>query len=157
MSSVTRFIRQVQTPYFSTASFSANHIYEFQPSGTNVVGNYPPGIMALASNSLKALIAAVGAGNGVLRDMGKTVQAPIGSLTGNVGFFRQVQLLAPTAVTAAQGYAGGVAGNTFGVGGVATDGADAYNHYLTFYVPVTVAGVNADLSSSVDMNASGQM
>jgi len=156
MSSVTRFIRQVQTPYFSTASFSASHIYEFQPSGTNVVGNYPPGIMALASNSLKGLISAIGT-TGALRDMGKTVQAPIGSLTGNVGFFRQVQLLAPTAVTAAQGYTGGLAGNTFGVAGVATDGADAYNHYLTFYIPVTVAGVNADLATQFDVTASGQM
>ena len=158
MSSVTRFIRQVQTPYFSATTVQgtpASYAYEFQASAANVVGNYPPGFMTTASAALQAAITAAGA-NSVLRDMGKTVQAPVGSLTGNTGFFRQVQLLAPTEVTAAQGYTGGLAGNNFGVLGAANT-PDSYTDYLVFYIPITVGGVNADMAHSVTHSAFGQM
>ena len=154
MSSVTRFIRQVQTPYFSATTVQGTpgtYAYEFQPSAANTVGNYPPGYMIAATTPLTDAITAAGA-NSVLRDMGKTIQAPVGSLTGNIGFFRQVQLLAPAAVTAAQGYAGGVAGSTFGV-----RGAPIYNDYVVFYIPITVGGVNADMAHSVTPSAFGQM
>ena len=142
MSSVTRFIRQIpqSNTYYSAAVIATTpgtYCYEFNPSANNVVGNYPPGYMTAANAALQgsiagAVTAAGAAGNLIIRDMGKTVQAPVGSLTGSVGFFRQVQLLLPSALTAAQGYNGGSAGNTFGVSGI---------NYLTFYVPVVVLGI----------------
>jgi hypothetical protein len=144
MSSVTRFIRQIpqSNTYYSAAVVAATpatYCYQFVPSANNVVGNYPPGYMNAANAALQGSIAgavaaagAGGAANLILRDMGKTIQAPISSLTGSVGFFRQVQLLSPSALTAAQGYNGGLNGNTFGVSGI---------NYLTFYVPTVVLGI----------------
>lgn len=154
MSSVTRFIRQVQTPYFSATTVQgtpATYAYEFQPASGNVVGNYPPGTMVAASSALQSAITAAGSAS-VLRDMGKTVQATLTS--GAVGFFRQVQLLVPTAVTAAQGYNGGLGGNSFGVQGVVPN---SNTEYLVFYVPITVGGANADTAHSVIHPAFGQM
>lgn len=143
MSSVTRFIRQIpqSNTYYSAATIAAtpaSYCYQFNPSASNTVGNYPPGYMTAASaallGSIAGAVAAAGAaGNLILRDMGKTVQAPVSASAGaNIGFFRQVQLLSPSALTAAQGYNGGSAGNTFGVSGI---------NYLTFYVPVVVLGI----------------
>jgi hypothetical protein len=144
MSSVTRFIRQIpaSNTYYNAAVVCASgnvatYCYQFNPAASNTVGNYPPGHMTAASAALSGSIAgaataAGGVANLILRDMGKTVQAPIGSLTGPSGFFRQVQLLSPSALTAAQGYNGGLSGNTFGVSGI---------NYLTFYVPVVVLGI----------------
>ena len=147
MSSVTRFIRQIpqSNTYYSAAVVAATgnvatYCYQFNASANNVVGNYPPGYMTAANaaliGSVAGAVAAAGAGgaaNLILRDMGKTIQAPIGNgASPNVGFFRQVQLLLPSALTAAQGYNGGLNGNTFGVTGVS---------YLTFYVPTVVLGI----------------
>jgi hypothetical protein len=145
MSSVTRFIRQIpaSASHLNAATVIANAstmVFELVPSATNVVGNYPPGHMQAASAALQAAIAAAGA-NVVLRDMGKTILAPVGSASGNQGFFRQVQLIAPAALSASQGFNGGSAGSTFGVLG-ASNVPDAYTDYLTFYIPVSVAGVN---------------
>jgi len=145
MSSVTRFIRQIpaSASHLNAATVVANAasmVYELVPSASNVVGNYPPGHMQLASAALVAAIGAAGA-NVVLRDMGKTILAPVTSLSGNQGFFRQVQLIAPAALSASQGFNGGSAGSTFGVLG-ASNVPDAYTDYLTFYIPVSVAGVN---------------
>jgi hypothetical protein len=145
MSSVTRFIRQIpaSASHLNAATVVAdvaNRVFELVPSATNVVGNYPPGHMQAASAALQAAVAAAGA-NVVLRDMGKTILAPVGSASGNQGFFRQVQLIAPAALSASQGFNGGSAGSTFGVLGAANV-PDAYTDYLTFYIPVSVAGVN---------------
>jgi hypothetical protein len=145
MSSVTRFIRQIpaSASHLNAATVVAdvaNRVFELVPSATNVVGNYPPGHMQAASLALQAAVAAAGA-NVVLRDMGKTILAPVGSASGNQGFFRQVQLIAPAALSASQGFNGGSAGSTFGVLGAANV-PDAYTDYLTFYIPVSVAGVN---------------
>jgi|LauGreDrversion4_2_1035121.scaffolds.fasta_scaffold255552_2 hypothetical protein len=153
MSSVTRFIRQIpaSASHLNAATVVANSatmVFELVPSASNVVGNYPPGYMQTASAALQAAITAAGA-SVVLRDMGKTILAPIGSASGNQGFFRQVQLLAPGAVSASQGFNGGSAGSTFGVLGAANV-PDAYTDYLTFYIPVHVAGVN---SGPVNINA----
>ena len=105
-------------------------VYEFVASATNTVGNYAPGYMAAAGAEMIAALVVAGAStNLVLRDMGKTVQAPVTSLTGNVGFFRQVQLLKPAA-----------SGTSFGGLGAANT-PDAYTDFLTFYIPVAVAGV----------------
>ncbi len=151
MSSVSRFIRQIPAHASllnaaTVAAAPASLVYELVPSASNMVGNYPPGFVQLASAELilaiqQAVNAAGGASNLILRDMGKTIQAPVGSASGNIGFFRQVQLLRPAALTQAQGFNGGSAGSTFGVLGAANV-PDAYTDYLSFYIPVSVAGVN---------------
>lgn len=143
MSSVTRFIRQIpqSSSVHSAATVvatPATYVYEFNPSASNIVGNYPPGYMTTASAALQAAVAAAasaaGAGaNLLLRDMGKTVSAPIGSATGNVGFFRQVQLIAPASVASFNA-------GTFGVLG-ASNTPDALTDYLTFFVPISIMGV----------------
>jgi len=150
MSSVTRFIRQVpvSTTYYNAQQIIASPstlVYEFVPSAANYVGNYPPGTMQTASVALQAAIAqaananAAGAGL-VLRDLGKTIFAATTSSATNFGYFRQVQLIAPSSITSTQGFIGGTAGPTFGVLGAANT-PDAYTDYLTFYIPVVVAGV----------------
>ncbi len=163
MSSVQRFIRQLPAQsYFNAATVAASPstlVYEFVPSAANVVGNYPPGYMQTASAALQAAInqavnAAGAAANLQLRDMGKTIFAPVSSLAGNQGFFRQVQLVLPAAISAAQGFIGGPAGSTFGVLGAAGT-PDAYTNFLTFYVPVSVAGVNYGPVNSALYNLAG--
>lgn len=152
MSSVTRFIRQIpaQASLLNAATVAAapaSLVYELVPDASNVVGNYVgAGYVQLASAPLilaiqQAVNAAGAASNLVLRDMGKTILAPVGSASGNKGFFRQVQLIAPAALSASQGFNGGSAGSAFGVLGAANT-PDAYTDYLSFFIPVSVAGVN---------------
>lgn len=169
MSSVTRFIRQIpqSTTYYNAATIVAapgTYVYEFVPTSANYVGNYPPGNMQVASAALQTAISeavsAVGAGNLVLRDMGKTIfAATSSSATPSYGYFRQVQLLNPSAITFSQGFIGGTAGSTFGVLGAANT-PDAYTDYMTFYIPVTVAGVlgvSAGAAANAYAIAGGQM
>jgi hypothetical protein len=147
MSSVTRFIRQVpnSTTYYSVNAsvlLGAN-LYEFQPSAANYVGNYPPGFMVVASGVAADVASLVEAGTVltlVLRDMGKTIFAQITNSSGVAGWFRQVQVLKPTGITAAQGFIGGTAGQTFGVLGAASV-PNGNTDYFTFYVAVPVGGV----------------
>ena len=167
MSSVTRFIRQVpvSTTYYSALGVIGTPgavVFEFVPSSSNYVGNYPagynnptggyvaPASAALQAAILQAVNAVPGnAGQGLLlRDMGKTIFGPITASTATPatavsswGYFRQVQLIFPQAITQGPGFMGGVSGNTFGVLGAAGT-PDPYTNYLTFYIPVTVAGVN---------------
>jgi hypothetical protein len=148
MSSVTRFIRQipVSTTYYNASvvvGAPATYAYEFVPSGANYVGNYPPGYMqnsAFLSQAIAEAVSANTAGGLVLRDMGKTLFAATSSAQTAFGYFRQVQLLAPKTISSTQGFNGGIAGSTFGVLGAAGV-PDAYTNYLTFYIPVEVAGV----------------
>lgn len=167
MSSVTRFIRQIpaEASYFSAATIAASPatmVYELVPGASNVVGNYPPGYVQLASAPLilaiqQAVAAAGAASSLILRDMGKTILAPVGSASGNQGFFRHVQLIAPAALSASQGFNGGSAGSSFGVLGAAGV-PDAYTDYLSFYIPVSVAGVNyGPLAINAYPLAGGQM
>jgi hypothetical protein len=161
MSSVTRFIRQIPqaTTYYNVSAgiLAGTDVYEFVPSTGNYVGNYPPGYMQAASAALIAALTAAGTtSNLVLRDMGKTIFAPVTSITGDAGYFRQVQLLKPSAITAAQGFIGGTAGNTFGVLGAANT-PDAYTDYMTFYIAVPVAGVLGGSLSGLFPIAGGQM
>lgn len=151
MSSVTRFIRQIpaHASHLNAASVAASPatmVYEFVPSASNIVGNYMPGFVQLASAPLilavqEAVNAAGAAGNLVLRDMGKTILAPVGSASGNQGYFRQVQLLRPAALSASQGFNGGSSGSSFGVLGAANT-PDAYTDYLSFFIPVGLNGIN---------------
>jgi hypothetical protein len=138
-------------------------VYEFVPTAANYTGNYPPGTMQTASLALQVAINqavnnAGGAGNLVLRDMGKTVFAATSSAATTFGYFRQVQLLAPGAVTSTQGFIGGTSGTTFGVlGGANTP--DIYTDFLTFFIPVSVAGVNGvpSVATGAFALAGGQM
>ena len=162
MSSVTRFIRQVpvSTTYYNVpaAVLSAGTgVYEFVPTSANYVGNYPPGYMQTASAPLSAALLVAGSSTTlVLRDMGKTVFAPVTSLTGNSSYFRQVQLLLPSAISASQGFIGGTSGNTFGVLG-ANNVPDAYTDFMTFYIAVPVGGVGVGSIPGAYPIAGGQM
>jgi hypothetical protein len=161
MSSVTRFIRQVPlaTTYYNVAAatLTGSGVFEFVPTAANYVGNYPPGFMQSASAALIAALGTAGSStNLVLRDMGKTIFAPAGSLTGDAGYYRQVQLLKPSVITAAQGFIGGAAGNTFGVLGAANT-PDAYTDYMTFYISVPIAGILGNTLSGLTPIAGGQM
>jgi hypothetical protein len=167
MSSVTRFIRQVpvSASYYNAVTIlgaTSTMVFELVASASNIVGNYPPGYVQTASAALQAALsdavtAASGAGNLVLRDMGKTIFAPVGSLGGNSSYFRQVQLINPSAITAAQGFAGGVSGQTFGVLG-GQNIPDANTDFLTFYIPVAVAGVKGpQVNTQAFVVAGGQM
>lgn len=154
MSSVTRFIRQipVSTTYYNASAVvaaPATLVYELVPTASNYVANYPPGFMQTASAALQASVAqavAVNTAAGlVLRDMGKTVYAAyptdplLAPTTATYGYFRQVQLLAPKPITA-NNFIGGLGGSNFGVLG-GQNIPDLYTDFLTFYIPVTVAGV----------------
>ena len=121
--------------YFVPLGNCVDKVFQYS-NGAGAGGSFLPGAFSAASwetgNAYVSSISSIGAG-GLLRDMGKTIQAPIGNgANPSVGFFRQVQLLLPSALTAAQGYNGGLNGNTFGVTGVS---------YLTFYVPTVVLGI----------------
>jgi hypothetical protein len=191
MSSVTRFIRQIpqSTTYYNAAGLitgsltaGASGIYEFIPSSSNYVGNYPNGfndtsggfVAPCGQNLASALNQAystttLGAGL-VLRDMGKTIFAPIGTTTGQTftaptttapnptwGYFRQVQLLLPGTITQGPGFMGGTTGNTFGVLGAANT-PDIYTDYLTFYIPVSIGGITgAVVNTQAYALAGGQM
>lgn len=189
MSSVTRFLKQLPAgqgqTYLTSTSLGLidNCAYAFIPTSANVVGNYPPGAMVLLSNDASlgglqnAIVNALSYAQasptavptllGVLRDMGKTIFAPVSgtvagvpaaltSASSNYGYFRQVQLLVPGAVTANQ--VGGASGSAFGVVGPSPTGSS----YLTFYLPVSVASVllqpaTVDLVAGVAQGLGGQM
>lgn len=153
MSSVTRFIRQIPASgsHLNAAALvsgASTLAFELVPSAANIVGNYPPGYVQNSAQLAAAITDANAAAAGavLLRDMGKTVHAPVGSLTGDLGFFRQVQLVAPARLTQAQGFNGGAAGSTFGVLGGANI-PSANSDYLTFYIPVAVAGVGPAMNA----------
>jgi hypothetical protein len=150
---------------------SAFNIFEFVTAPNNYVGNYPPGGMVTAStalcNAINSAIIAVTASGGspsslVLRDMGKTLRAQIGAI-GNFGgsvpsgslpaqastvsagtaYFRQVQLLYPTAL--GQSYSASPSGNLFGMQlngpNAAVSNVDINTPYVTFYLPVVVDNI----------------
>ena len=160
MSSVTRFIRQVpvSTTYYNAVTIlgaTSTMVFELVPSAANIVGNYPPGYVQAASAALQAALAqavnAHTAANLVLRDMGKTIYAQYGTgiAADPSAYFRQVQLLQPSGITSAA--------QTFGVlGGQSIP--DAYTDFLTFYIPVAVAGVKGpQVNTQAFAIAGGQM
>jgi hypothetical protein len=181
MSSVTRFIRQIPT---ATTYYDADGViatpgdlaYEFVPTSSNYVGNYPAGfnnqfqgyVAPCGTGSILAVAIAAQAATGeraVLRDMGKTIFAPIttspstppGATALPWGYFRQVQLVVPTTMTQPPSFMGGSNGSNFGVRGGAGY-PDTYTSYLTFYIPVTVANVTgAPVNTKAYVIAGGQM
>ena len=160
MSSVTRFIRQVpvSTTYYNAVTIlgaTSTMVFELVPSAANIVGNYPPGYVQAASAALQAALAqavnAHTAANLVLRDMGKTIYAQYGTgiAADPSAYFRQVQLLQPSGITSAA--------QTFGVLG-GENIPDAYTDFLTFYIPVAVAGVKGpQVNTQAFAIAGGQM
>jgi hypothetical protein len=164
MSSVTRFLRQIPTGLnyvdAGSASTVASTALDFIPTSGNYVGNYPPGFLVNGSNtglstSISDAISGNTGGAQIVRDMGKTIFAPFATSVGNglagtftgYGYFRQYQVLMVKPITAAQGFLGGVNGNTFGVVGPAPATAPGTSTYVTFYLPVSVQGVGAPASS----------
>lgn len=173
MSSVTRFLRQINTAdqlvTGATLAVLAPLVYEFVPTTANYVGNYPPGAMVIgttASTGIAGQIAnAAAAPNAsavfILRDMGKTVYAGVATTEANAqttpptvltnsGWFRQYQLLLLNPITSNNF----ISGTTFGVNGTQSG---SYTPYLTFYLPSAVAGIwpIASAQTSVLSQAAG--
>ena len=171
MSSVTRFLRQIDTADqfvgAGTLLTLATLAYEFVPTTANYVGNYPPGAMVLASNDLTTGLGGQIANAAtaplststvpIIRDMGKTVYAAVAAnttaaLAGTVGtgsgWFRQYQLLLLNPISN-NNFIGGTSGNTFGVAGSSASG---YAPYLTFYLPSAVAGIFPTTSTASVLN-----
>ena len=153
MSSVTRFLKQFDVSQsYLTGPTARDSLYEFVSAVAGSTGNYPDGYVRLASAStLGPVLLAQSAGTAgfILRDMGKTIKARNAQTTGDYGYYRQVQLLAPRGLTAA----GAPVSATNGVLGE----LPAYN-YFTLYIPVPVAGVLASpLVTGVAPLAGGQM
>ena len=117
---------------------------DFIPAPGNYVANYPPGyvITGLDTELGKALLTAnTSAGQFLIRDMGKTIFASFGSLTGNKGYYRQFQLLRVNPITSTQGFIGGPTGTTFGIVGNSSVTPPSTSTYATFYLDETTAGV----------------
>ena len=171
MSSVTRFLRQIPT---GAALYGGNSIAEiaaaaceFIPTSGNYVGNYPPGFVIPAQAATVGAITNQAVGytqtQPIVRDMGKTIfaqtatsltNALAGTGTGSFGYFREIQVLAPQAITSAQGFIGGPSGSVFGVTG---GGSSTYATYLTVYVPTSVAGVYLTPTTPLKYGPQGQM
>lgn len=139
MSSIQSFLRQRnQATSLLQAPTNACY-YVFVAGPGNYIGNYPPGYMQLA-----AALPAPDAGS-LIRDMGKTIKAPIGTnVAATAGFFREVQLITPVAAVSATG------STTFGVGlnsaGAAVQpGAGNVGDagYGTYYIPIIIDGTLA--------------
>lgn len=140
MTSVQKFLRQRYVPNTILQAPTNACYYVFVAGPGNYVGNYPPGYMKLAAE-----IPAPAAGD-LIRDMGKTIKAPIsadGVAFGTLGFFREVQMLDPVSIASA------TASSTFGVG-INSAGAQFQpagnvgdNGYGTYYIPIIVDGIIA--------------
>jgi len=155
MSSTQSFIRQrsqantiFQAPVAppGPGPVAAGCYYVFVAGPGNYVGNYPPGYM-------QAVDIPTGKGS-LIRDMGKTIKAVIGSsdlpvpvlATATAGFFRQIQFIDPQAAVSATG------STTFGVG-IGSQGAGYLPQpaggnagdagYGTYYIPIIVDGTLA--------------
>lgn len=133
MSSTQSFIRQRSQPNTIFQAPTNECYYVFVASPGNYVGNYPPGYMLNEPRP-------EGKGS-LLRDMGKTIKAPLGiQSTATYGFFRQVQFIDPQPA---------VFGTTFGVG-IGSQGAQTLSlgsvsdtGYGTYYLPIIVDGTVA--------------
>jgi hypothetical protein len=155
MSSVTRFLKQYDASqtYLSVPT-TLTQLYEFVPS-TGTTGNYPAGfVQSIAGTAVATYIVQQAAtGTLIMRDMGKTITAPITNLAGVVGRYRQVQVLAARDLNATN--------NTFGVIGVPAGTptyTDAYVSYYVLYIPVPIGGVlGAAPLAGVNVLTGGQL
>ncbi len=162
MSSVQRFLRQRTPGNTLIEANSGTQLYSFiagagASSGTsaaavaatgNYLGNYPPGYLVATVTVGQLAEGPQGfVTNPVLRDMGKTIKAPLaatvaGATLGTPGFWREVQVLSPVAVSSP------TAATNFGVTGQAPGNRPALNSgnvgdqgYNTYYIPIAVDGV----------------
>jgi hypothetical protein len=143
MSSIQSFLRQrSQTSTFYQAPTNACY-YVFVSGPGNYIGNYPPGYMQLAAAN------PVPAAGSLIRDMGKTIKAPIGTnVAATAGFFREVQMITPVASVNPTG------NTTFGVGinsagaAVQPAGNAGDNGYGTYYIPIVIDGTLATSDGS---------
>lgn len=156
MSSVQSYLRQrvVGTTTFNAPT--SMQLYEFVAgngaAGTtalaavaagNYVGNYPPGYL-VTGPLVSALTATAQGGlvNPILRDLGKTIYAPLGlpnagpTLFGTAGYWRAVQVLDPSLVTTGNS---GVTGALPGVKPFGSNSGD--KGYNTYYIPIVVNGL----------------
>lgn len=145
MTSVQKFLRQIQAPNSILQAPTNDCYYVFVATSGNYVGNYPPGYMQIAA------LNPVSIGQGTLiRDMGKTIKAVIGTSAGaTAGFFREVQMITPVAVASA------TASTTFGVGVASQVGQTlpsagnvGDDGYGTYYIPIIVDGTIATSNGS---------
>lgn len=138
MSSVSRFTRQVpvSTTYYSTTGLTNATAYEFVPSASNSLGNYPPGTVQTFTEAEITLPSLTGY---LLRDMGKTIYAAKSDGSA-AGYYRQVQLMTT-------------------VSGVLSAPAalDSNTDYCTFYIAVPMAGILGGAMAGVTAIAGGQM
>ena len=140
MSSIQSFLRQrnVANSIFQAPIAPANCYYVFVAGPGNYVGNYPPGYMSQ--------VAALPIGRGtLLRDMGKTIKAPItDSVNAKSGFFREVQFIDPQpAVSATGSTTFGVGSGSLGAGVLPAAGNAGDAGYGTYYLAIVVDGTLA--------------
>ena len=150
MSSVTRFLKQHDASQTYLSAPTRTLLLEFVPAVAGSTGNYPDGyVQAVSGTTLAAInLAVAGAAGFVLRDMGKTIKARNAQNTGDYGYYRQVQFMAPRGLTAA----GAPVSASNGVLG------EAASNYFTLYVPVPLAGVMATAPiSGVSVLAGGEL
>jgi len=113
----------------------------------NYVGNYPPGYL-VAGPLVSALATQSGLANPVLRDLGKTIYAPLANAVtatlpfGTAGYWRAVQVLDPSFFVggAADGNSG-ITGQAPGFRPLATGGNNGDKGYNTYYIPIVVNGL----------------
>lgn len=150
MSSIQSFLRQRNVANsLLQAPTTAGCYYNFVALSGNYVGNYPPGYMVAASGDVAA---AASAQSLLIRDMGKTIKAPIGTgVTATEGFFREVQLIRPVAAVSATGsttfgVGAGISGNAAGtLPSAGNAGSDGYG---TFYIAIVIDGTLATSDGS---------
>ena len=151
MTSVQKFIRQINVPNSLFPPVVSGAYYNFVAGSGNYVGNYPPGYMVAYSGVPPAAQAA----GAVLRDMGKTIKCPVGAVISSVltfgteGYFREVQVINPEPVASA------TASSAFGIGFEASgantlpqSGNVGDTGYNTFYIPIVIGGVVASTPGS---------
>ena len=151
MSSIQSFLRQrnvANTIY--TAPTTSGCYYVFVATSGNYVGNYPPGYMVAVS---------VPEGKGALvRDMGKTIKAPIGDNTAPIpvattateGFFREIQFIDPQPAVGPTGQTTfGVGTGSQGAGILPSAGNAGDDGYGTYYLAIVVDGTLATSNGAI--------
>jgi hypothetical protein len=160
MSSVQSYLRQrvVGTTTFSTdgvtqlycliaGNAAAGGLALAVDAAGNYVGNYPPGYLVNGPTVANLAVGDQGGvTNPVLRDLGKTIYAPLAdavsaTLFGTPGYWRAVQVLDPSF------FVGGTADGNSGITGqapgfrpVATGGNNGDKGYNTYYLPIVMNG-----------------
>jgi hypothetical protein len=138
MSSIQSFLRQrsQNSTFFQAPTNNCYYIFVSGPG--NYIGNYPPGYMSFVNLTEDVDVTGL-----LIRDMGKTIKATWGfGVNATPGFFRQVQLIRPTAAVSATG------STTFGVDSIRLPGSippgnSGDDGYGTYYIPIVIDGTLA--------------